>query len=158
MTLDERISLYLAKCPPAVSGSDGHGTTFKVACALVHGFALDTDTALRWMLVYNATCAPAWKPRELRHKVEQAAKVAHEKPRGHLIGHGRFGRSEESRLAKKCSPKPVPMLSKALKSNLRTLRTLPSGLRANAGARTRTGIMQDVASDRPKRPSQPPPV
>lgn len=86
MTLDERISLYLAKCPPAVSGSDGHGSTFKVACALVNGFALDPDAAMRWMLVYNATCAPVWKPRELRHKVEQAAKVTYEKARGHLLG------------------------------------------------------------------------
>ena len=86
MTLDERIGLYLAKCPPAVSGSDGHGVTFRVACALVHGFALDPTEAMRHLAIYNAGCCPPWKPRELRHKIEQAGKVAHQKSRGYLLG------------------------------------------------------------------------
>lgn len=129
MTLDERISLYLAKCPPAVSGSDGHGTTFKVACALVNGFALDEATALRWMLVYNATCAPAWKSRELRHKVEQAAKVAHEKPRGHLLG------SERANFAKAAQivARPVPVRLTPKKKHLRTVRTVSSHISTYVG-------------------------
>ena len=72
MTLDERIARYLDKCQGAISGSDGHGQTFTVACALVNGFALDADAALRHLITYNATCSPPWSPRELRHKVNQA--------------------------------------------------------------------------------------
>jgi hypothetical protein len=40
MTVLERAQRYLSKCPPAISGEQGHKTTFRVACKLVHGFAL----------------------------------------------------------------------------------------------------------------------
>ncbi len=128
MTLDERIGLYLAKCPPAISGSDGSGVTFAVACALVNGFALDPEAAMRWMLVYNATCMPPWKPRELRHKVEDAAKKAHEKPRGHLLGVTGNSRSPAARGTRK--PVPVPLTPR--KSRFRTLRTVFSEPCVNA--------------------------
>ena len=120
MTLDERIARYLAKCPPAVSGQDGHGTTFKVACALVNGFALDADAAMRWMLVYNAGCMPPWKPRELRHKVEQAAKKPAAKPQGHLLG--RIENRADQAVQK--APKLVPVRLTPRNREIRTVRTV----------------------------------
>lgn len=84
-TLD-RARRYLASCPPAISGSNGHGTTFTVATALTNGFALDRDSALQLLREYNRTsCTPPWSERELAHKVDQAIKTPHDKPRGHLL-------------------------------------------------------------------------
>ena len=131
MTLDERIALYLEKCPPAVAGSRGHDQTFAVACALVNGFALDETDALRHMLVYNATCSPSWKERELRHKVQQAAKVNHQKPRGHLLG------MERKRLepAGNSGRKPAPVSLEPQKGRFRTVRTLLSDPYTHTGVK-----------------------
>jgi putative DNA primase/helicase len=68
-----RASAYLAKCDPAISGQGGHDQTFKVACALLHGFHLDDETAYSLLLNdYNPRCVPLWTEKELRHKVESA--------------------------------------------------------------------------------------
>lgn len=85
--LRHRIERYLEKIPPAVSGNGGSGRTFAVACALVWGFALDTETALEFLARhYNPRCSPPWTISELQHKVEDAmASTAHQKPRGHLL-------------------------------------------------------------------------
>ena len=70
-----RAKAYLAKCEPAISGQGGHNQTFKVACALVHGFHLDDDTALSLLWnEYNPRCVPPWSAKDLRHKVESALK------------------------------------------------------------------------------------
>ena len=116
MTLDERIARYLDKIPGAISGSDGHGQTFTVACALVNGFALDGDAALRHLTTYNATCSPPWSPRELRHKIVQAEKTTHSKPRGHLLGATVQQLPEGGR-------KSIPVSLKPRKGRFRTLRT-----------------------------------
>jgi hypothetical protein len=134
ITLDERIRRYLDKCEPAVSGSDGHGTTLKVACALVWGFELSPEEAFRYMLVFNDKCDPPWKPHELRHKIEDAGKIAHQKPRGYLLGQAGNRRRE----AVQSAPKPVPVRLKPKKSDLRTVRTFISDLRVNVCARTHT--------------------
>ncbi len=86
-SLRHRITRYLDKCPPAVSGDGGHGRTFAVACALVWGFALDPETALELLADhYNPRCTPPWSIAELQHKVEDANKAAsHQKPRGWLL-------------------------------------------------------------------------
>ena len=120
MTLDERIGLYLAKCPPAVAGSRGHDQTFTVACALAHGFALNDEDALRHLTIYNATCSPPWKPRELRHKVQQAAKVSHAKPRGHLLG----GRENQGAEGSRKAINSVPVDLEPQKNRFRTVRTV----------------------------------
>lgn len=148
MTLDERITRYIAKCPPAVSGSDGSGATFKVACALVNGFALDADAAFRWMVVYNATCMPPWKPRELRHKVEDAEKKAHEKPRGYLLGVNGNSRSPAAKQTRR--PVPVPLTPR--NSRFRTVRTVFSEPCVNA--REGLGVGNDIYGT-PKQPSEP---
>lgn len=120
MTLDERISRYLEKCPPAVAGSRGHDQTFTVACALVNGFALDEAAALRHLLTYNATCSPPWKERDLRHKVQQAGKIAHTKPRGYLLG----GREDHLKEAGQGGARPSPVRLTPKTNRFRTERTL----------------------------------
>ena len=85
-TAIDRARAYLDKVPPAISGQNGHGQTYAVACALVWGFALQEHEALELMREYSARCQPAWTERELLHKVRSAATATHSKPRGHLLG------------------------------------------------------------------------
>lgn len=70
---EERARRYVAKMPTAISGEGGHGRTFAVACAIVRGFQLPRDSARKILEEYNTRCRPPWKPRELEHKLEQAA-------------------------------------------------------------------------------------
>ncbi len=94
MTLLERAHAYAAASPVAVSGSDGSGATFRLACSLVNGFALDERAALEVLQQWNTGCMPPWMDKDLRHKVEDALKANHQKPRGHLLG----GQSGESKV------------------------------------------------------------
>jgi hypothetical protein len=82
--LDLRIRRYLDHCPPAISGQSGHNQTFKVACALIWGFALPRDVALRYLEIYNARCEPRWSPAELAHKIDSSLKAPCSKPVGYL--------------------------------------------------------------------------
>lgn len=83
----ERIRRYLTKCCPAIAGQHGHDTTFKTACALVWGFALEPHQAFWFMREYNARCQPPWNEYELRRKLDQALKHSGpQKPRGYLLG------------------------------------------------------------------------
>jgi len=83
----ERASRYLDRCPAAISGQGGHNATFRVACALVHGFGLDASPALNALSQWNARCVPPWSESELRHKITSAMATASRKPRGWLLGH-----------------------------------------------------------------------
>jgi hypothetical protein len=85
--LRRRIEAYLDATPPAVSEEGGHSQTFSVACALIWGFALDTDTALGLLVEkYNPRCVPPWNLDELMHKVASALTATnHKHPRGHLL-------------------------------------------------------------------------
>ena len=80
-----RARKYVAACPPAIAGSGGHGVTFSVACALVHGFALNEVEAMALMQEYNQACVPHWTERDLLHKVQSAARASHAKPRGWMV-------------------------------------------------------------------------
>lgn len=71
--VEERAAKYVDCCEPAISGSGGHNTTFKLAIKLVQGFALDEETAYRLMLSWNARCSPPWSEWELRRKLREAA-------------------------------------------------------------------------------------
>jgi hypothetical protein len=72
-----RARAYLATMDPAISGCGGHNATIRAAGALVGGFGLSTDDALALLLEeYNARCKPPWSVKDLRHKVEDAAKRA----------------------------------------------------------------------------------
>jgi len=72
-SVEARAAAYLAKCGPAISGSGGHTTTFRVAQTLVRGFGLDDASAFRLLSQWNLTCSPPWSERDLRRKIQQAA-------------------------------------------------------------------------------------
>ena len=81
----ERARKYLAAIPPAVAGSHGDATTFRVCCRLVRGFALCDEDALALLSEWNRTCTPPWSEEELRAKLEGARRYGRE-PVGGLIG------------------------------------------------------------------------
>lgn len=87
---ERRAGAYLDAMPPAIAGSGGHNQTYAAATALVHGFALAPELAMDLLATrYNPRCEPPWSERELRHKVDDAASKAHERPRGWLLEAGR---------------------------------------------------------------------
>jgi hypothetical protein len=78
-----RARSYLATIPGAVAGQRGHDRTFYAANRLVRGYALDPDAAYPLLAEWNTKCNPPWSERELRHKLEQAARQPG--PRGFLL-------------------------------------------------------------------------
>jgi len=70
--------------PPAVAGSHGDATTFRVCCRLVRGFALDEDEALEVLAEWNRACSPPWPEDDLRRKVAGARRYGQE-PVGGLL-------------------------------------------------------------------------
>lgn len=75
MTNLERCLAYLAKLPPAVSGSGGHNATLRAACECVR-FGLSDSEGMQALGEFNLRCAPAWSERELAHKLASARKLA----------------------------------------------------------------------------------
>ena len=71
----DRARAYVEKMPGGISGADGGGATFAVACKLVE-FGLSPDDAWALLLEYNQRCQPQWSERELRHKMEDAFRRA----------------------------------------------------------------------------------
>jgi hypothetical protein len=91
LSVTERAIRYLSACDPAISGCCGHGTTFRIACALIHGLCVSPEEAYQLLRDhYNPRCQPPWSDGELRHKVASACACAATtgKPRGHLLGIG----------------------------------------------------------------------
>lgn len=88
LDLTERARRYVALMDGAVSGSDGHGATFKVACVLVKGFGLPLGVARGLLDEYNARCVPPWSPRELEHKIAEADRTPDDRERGWLAKGG----------------------------------------------------------------------
>jgi len=69
--------LYVDHFERAVSGQNGHTTTFVSALKIVRFVRGDRDLAWQLLLYYNATkCDPEWSERELRHKWEDALEKA----------------------------------------------------------------------------------
>ncbi len=70
-----RATAYVRRMPAAVEGQGGDCQTFKAACYVVRGFAVDNfDDAMDVMRQYNATCSPPWDESELADKVANALK------------------------------------------------------------------------------------
>jgi hypothetical protein len=91
----DRAQLYLQQCPPAVSGQHGHKATFRVACILVHGFALPEGQALAAMREWNQRCDPPWDEADLVYKLKSAAATPSKNPIGYLRdGTGSAGATE----------------------------------------------------------------
>lgn len=82
--LVERARLYMQTVDAAVSGANGHNTTFRAACVLILGFGLTPEESLPLMAEYNGRCEPPWTEKELIHKIESANKMPGD--RGYLIG------------------------------------------------------------------------
>jgi hypothetical protein len=90
MNVVDRAARYVAKMEESVSGQDGHGKAFAAACAVVWGFSLSEEDALRVLEVaFNPRCAPPWSEGELRHKVQSARAAGPGKSgEGYLLGKG----------------------------------------------------------------------
>ena len=101
MTALDRARRYLAKCPPAITGQNGHSTAFAVVCEIVNGFDLDESQASDLLQSWNATCQPPWNKKELHHKIQQALITPHKKPRGYKLTAG------EPRPSMVLSPSPT---------------------------------------------------
>lgn len=85
-TIKDRARAYIAKMPPAISGSGGDAATFKVACVLVKGFGFDEDHATLLFTEWNeANALPPWTEGELRQKLRSAARLPGNC--GYLLGH-----------------------------------------------------------------------
>lgn len=70
----ERCWAYLQKCPEAISGSGGHKATYRAACETIR-FDLSASDAAEVMRRWNAEkCDEKWTPKEIDHKLNQAAK------------------------------------------------------------------------------------
>lgn len=66
---------YVKTCEPAITGNNGHNTTFKVVCRLFKDFRCNYDWCWKMMTVYNDRCDPPWNESDLRHKIDDAAKL-----------------------------------------------------------------------------------
>jgi hypothetical protein len=71
----DRARTYIAKMPGGISGNDGSGATFAVACKLVE-FGLSPNDAWPLLLEYNQRCQPQWSERDLKHKLDDAFRCA----------------------------------------------------------------------------------
>lgn len=92
-----RAVAYLKKCPPAISGQNGHDQTFAVARAIVYGFDLGAEKGFELLEEhYNPLCDPVWTDDELRHKCQDADEEEFEKPRGYLLNAGAEGEIDPS--------------------------------------------------------------
>ncbi len=85
-TVIDRATKYVETMGPAIQGQNGSTHAFKVALALVHGFALNESDAMAVLAQWNVGCQPEWSEAELVHKVRDALRAAQEKPRGWLLG------------------------------------------------------------------------
>lgn len=86
----ERARRYLARVPPAVSGSGGDRLTFYVACVLAVGFALPPEEAWPLLVEYSGRCLPPWSERELRHKLGCACRLGGPRGTKLLANRGRW--------------------------------------------------------------------
>lgn len=82
--MSNRITTYIDKIPPAISGQGGHSQTFKVAMILLEGFGLSEAEAMTYLSYYNDRCQPQWSQSELVYKIKSASKQINYSKRGYL--------------------------------------------------------------------------
>jgi RecA-family ATPase len=111
----DQAARYVAKCAPAISGQAGHDATFNLACTLVNGFTLSEREALDVLRNWNLSCQPPWKEHELIHKIADAARSTHDKPRGHKLSGNTTKGSRPVPVTPK--PKPKPKIKYELKAD-----------------------------------------
>jgi RecA-family ATPase len=96
MSIYEQARKYIDAIPSAISGNGGHDQTFKVAIALVEGFALSQSEAKSLMTDYSQRCDPPWSEREIDHKLADAEAKHDPSKRGKLIRKGVKYRAHDS--------------------------------------------------------------
>jgi replicative DNA helicase len=80
-----RATAYIARMPEAISGSAGHQALWNVAIVLTRGFSLSEQDAIDLVnREYNPRCSPPWSEKEVRHKIESAARKG-KVPMGYLL-------------------------------------------------------------------------
>lgn len=92
-----RAQKHIDTLEPAVSGSGGHAATFRACRILVNDYNLSLDEAWPILLTFNARCEPPWNEKELRRKLEDAAR----RPKGN------YG-TDKSQGRKKPEPAALP--------------------------------------------------
>lgn len=92
-----RAQKHIDTLEPAVSGSGGHAATFRACRILVNDYNLSLDEAWPILLTFNARCEPPWNEKELRRKLEDAAR----RPKGN------YG-TDKSQGRKKPEPDALP--------------------------------------------------
>jgi hypothetical protein len=103
----ERARAYLAKVQRGVQGQHGSNPTFRAACILVQGFALDPAEARPLMDEYSARCDPPWSEKEIDHKLADALKANEARGRGYLLnGHSTGFSSGSHPKGEKREPNP----------------------------------------------------
>lgn len=93
-----RAQKHIDTLEPAVSGSGGHAATFRACRILVNDYNLSLDEAWPILLSFNARCEPPWNEKELRRKLEDAAR----RPKGNYGTDKSQGRKNQNRLP--CPP------------------------------------------------------
>jgi hypothetical protein len=84
-TITERARAYALKMPPSIQGSGGSDAAFNVAAALVVGFLLSDEDAMRIFEEWNQGCQPPWSEKELLQKLASARRDCKRSP-GYLLG------------------------------------------------------------------------
>lgn len=117
----ERARKYAGCVEGAVSGQNGHGHTFRLACRLAIGFDLNESETLQILEEWNPTCSPSWSSKELSHKVRQAMKEKEKDPEaiGILLRKNKPGYEERPETSQFRPANQIP----EEKSENRTLRT-----------------------------------
>lgn len=81
----DRAKKYLDKIPGAISGQNGHGTTYYAANVLINGFNLSFDDAFTLLSEWNKKCQPPWDDGEFIRKLNDAENNESSKSKGYLI-------------------------------------------------------------------------
>lgn len=79
----DRARKYLSYIPGAISGQNGHKTTYYAANVLINGFDLSFNDAFSLLSEWNSTCQPPWDDNDLTRKLDEAAKNGSSK--GYLL-------------------------------------------------------------------------
>jgi hypothetical protein len=74
--IEERARRYLAKMPPAISGSRGRATLWATVMTVVHGFDLEPEAAYELLRPWNANNQPPFG----EHELQATCWRAHRKP------------------------------------------------------------------------------
>lgn len=71
----KRAVAYVERMAPSVQGEHGSGRLYAATCRVMHGFALDDNTAATIITNhFNPRCDPPWSEREIEHCIRSARK------------------------------------------------------------------------------------